>query len=96
MSETMTKPKIKIKKPSLYNVILHNDDVTPFDYVIMILMSIFGKSYEESYEITKNIHTTKGGIAGTFSKEVALEKVHEIKLVNSNYNLNLQSSIEEE
>lgn len=96
MTETLTKTKTKIKKPSLYNVILHNDEVTPFDYVIMVLMAVFGKTYEEAYEVTKNIHTTKGGVAGTYPKEIATEKVKEVNLLNSNYNLNLQSSIEQE
>lgn len=93
-SQTLTKPKIK--KPKMYNVILHNDDVTPFQYVLLVLTNIFEKSETDAVEITQQIHVSKGGIAGTYSKEIAQEKINEVLTMNFEFNFNLMVSMEEE
>lgn len=96
VTEVSTVEKTVLKKPSKYNVILHNDDVTPFDYVMLILINIFEKTVEEAHDITTQIHVSKGGIAGTYSKEIAEQKVEEIKHMNNNYSFALVASIEKE
>ncbi len=72
--QTQTGDVTKLKPPSKYNVICLNDDVTPMDFVVDCLMSIFKKSYEEAHDITMTIHNTGRGIAGTYSYEVAEQK----------------------
>ena len=70
----------KLKKPPLYRVILLNDDFTPMDFVIEILMNFFGMSDEQATAIMLHVHTRGVGICGTYSKDVAETKVH---IVNS-------------
>lgn len=80
-----TQTVTKLKAPSLYKVILLNDDFTPMDFVIQVLMEIFGKSHAEAHRITMEIHTQKRGIVGTYSKEVAEQKVYETTTVSKSY-----------
>ena len=69
---------IKVQIPKFYKVILHNDDTTTFDFVIAVLTRIFHRTVEDAIEITKNIHVSGRGIAGSpYTKEVAEEKVME-------------------
>lgn len=69
---------IKVKIPNMYKVLLHNDDTTTFDFVILVLTQVFHKSIDESIEITKAIHEQGQGIAGApFTREIAEEKTVE-------------------
>ena len=63
-----TKPKTK--KPSMYNVLLLNDDYTPMEFVVLILESVFNKKQEEATQIMLHVHKKGVGICGTFSNEV--------------------------
>jgi len=72
------KETIKVHIPSMYKVLLHNDNTTSFDFVIQILVKIFYKSIEEAIEITKSIHVNGHGIAGSpYTREIAEEKTLE-------------------
>lgn len=82
MTDTSVVEKIeestKVAVPKLYKVMLHNDDVTTMEFVIVVLMRIFHKTALEAMEITQSIHVTGYGIAGSpYTKEIAEEKVHE-------------------
>ena len=66
--------KPKIKKPSMYNVILLNDDYTPMEFVVMILEKIFNKKQEEAMQIMLHVHKNGLGVCGTFTHEVAESK----------------------
>ena len=63
-----------LKKPPLYNVILHNDDYTSMDFVVAILKSIFHLSDASANAIMMSIHEGGQGVAGTFTREVAETK----------------------
>ena len=79
-TETVIKEKIAVvvKSPSMYRVILHNDDKTTFDFVIAVLTNIFHKSVEDSTQITLDIHEHGAGVAGEpYTKEIAEEKAME-------------------
>lgn len=91
----MNKNKKEVTMPKWYNVILHNDDVTPFQYVQLVLITLFEKNEKEALDITNSIHKTKGGIAGTYSKEIAQEKVNDVRLMNSDFGMNLVATCEE-
>ena len=74
--EEMTITRVNTTVPSFYNVVLHNDDATPFDFVIGILTNLFYHSIEQANIITNNIHNTGFGVAGgPYTKEVAEEKL---------------------
>jgi len=80
-----TKKQQKVKKPSMYNVILHNDDKTSFEFVIGILTYVFHKDIEEAAEITTNVHINGQGVAGTYTQEIAEQKVQEtVSLAKAN------------
>lgn len=74
--QTLTRFKPKLKKPSMYKVILLNDDFTPMDFVILILKRFFRKSEDEAARIMLQVHHQGAGIAGVFTHEVAETKVY--------------------
>lgn len=83
------------KEPSKYNVIMHNDDVTTMDFVVMVLEHIFHKDPVTAEEIMMTIHTEGAAIVGTYHKDIAESKVrHTIQLARQN-EFPLQLTIEE-
>jgi ATP-dependent Clp protease adaptor protein ClpS len=66
--------KLKTKKPSMYNVLLLNDDYTPMEFVIIVLEGIFNKKQEEATQIMLHVHKNGAGVCGTFTYEVAESK----------------------
>jgi len=69
----------KVKLPSMYKVLLHNDDTTTFDFVILVLTRIFHRTFEEAAEVTMAIHESGQGIAGSpYTREIAEEKTNEV------------------
>lgn len=70
----------EVEEPSLYHVVLLNDDYTPMDFVIDLLMSIFDKDYTQAYDITMQVHHQQRGIAGTYAYEIAKEKVNQVAM----------------
>ena len=66
--------KPKTKKPSMYNVLLLNDDYTPMEFVIIVLAKIFNKKQEEATQIMLHVHKKGVGVCGTFTYEVAESK----------------------
>ena len=75
-----TKVADKVKRPSMYHVIFYNDDFTPMEFVIQVLLELYHKTVPEATDITLSIHTTGSGIAGTYTKEIALQKAEDTKL----------------
>jgi ATP-dependent Clp protease adaptor protein ClpS len=74
----LLKPRPKTKKPSMYKVLLLNDDFTPMEFVVHILESIFNKNRQESTDIMLHVHRRGVGICGIFTYEVAETKVQQV------------------
>ncbi len=70
--------KPKLKKPALYRVDLQNDDYTPMEFVIDVLMMFFSMSQEQSTQVMLAVHTKGKGICGTFTKDVADTKASQV------------------
>ena len=70
-----TQTKEKLKKPSLYKVLILNDDYTPMEFVVYLLKSFFNKSNEEATKIMLHVHQNGIGVCGIFSYEIAETKV---------------------
>ncbi len=66
--------KIKLEKPKLYKVLLHNDDFTTMDFVVFVLNYVFKRDEQESIAIMLKVHNEGVGIAGTYPYEIATEK----------------------
>lgn len=80
-----TQTVTKLKVPSLYKVVILNDDYTPMDFVIQVLMEIFGKGASEAHQLCMDVHEKGKGLAGVYSKEVAEQKVYECNTVAKSY-----------
>lgn len=77
--ETITRPaSVKPATPSLYKVILHNDDFTPMDFVVEVLERFFSKNREQAVQIMLKIHTEGVGICGIYPQEIAETKMHQV------------------
>lgn len=68
------KTKIKLKEPKKYKVIMYNDDFTPMDFVVKILMDIFKKSYEEAVTVMMTIHKGTKAVVGQYPYDIAMTK----------------------
>ena len=69
----------KVKQPTLFKVILLNDDFTPMDFVVEILINFFSMTEEKATQIMLHVHTRGVGICGVYSRDIAETKV---QLVN--------------
>ncbi len=73
-----TKTREKTKKPSMYRVLLMNDDYTPMEFVVSILIGIFNKSPEEATRVMLSVHQTGIGTCGVYTFEIAETKVAQV------------------
>ncbi len=74
----LLKPRPKTKKPSMYKVLLLNDDYTPMEFVVHILERFFQKNRQEATDIMLHVHRRGVGICGIFTYEVAETKVAQV------------------
>ena len=74
----VTRAKPKVKKPSLYRVLLLNDDFTPMEFVIHVLEAFFSKNPEQAAQIMLHVHNNGVGECGVFTYEVAETKVTQV------------------
>ena len=74
----VTKTRPKTKKPSLYKVLLLNDDYTPMEFVVRVLEKYFSKGREEATRIMLHVHHKGVGVCGVFTYEVAETKVTQV------------------
>jgi ATP-dependent Clp protease adaptor protein ClpS len=88
-----TKPKLQ--KPPLYKVVLLNDDFTPMDFVIDILVRFFAMSEEKATRIMLHVHTRGVGVCGVYAKDVAETKVVIVNEYSREHQHPLMCSMEE-
>ena len=91
---TRTRPKTK--RPSLYKVLLLNDDYTPMEFVVLILESFFNKARDEAVQIMLHVHRHGVGICGVFTYEVAETKVAQVIEFSRRHQHPLQCTMEKE
>jgi ATP-dependent Clp protease adaptor protein ClpS len=72
---TLTKTKEVVKRPSMYKVVLLNDDFTPMDFVVHLLQRFFNKNVDEATHIMLTIHHSGAAVCGIYTYEVAEAKV---------------------
>ncbi len=80
----------------MYKVILHNDDYTTMEFVVEVLIDVFGKSLEKATQIMLNVHNKGKGICGTYPRQIAETKVETVHSLASSRNFPLKSTMEKE
>lgn len=70
--------KPEVKRPPMYRVVLINDDYTPMDFVVQILMAFFGHDQEKATQVMLTIHTKGKGVCGVFTRDVAETKATQV------------------
>ncbi len=73
-TELSKKPKEKLKRPSMYVVVLHDDPITPRGFVVTVLRKFFYKSQEDATRIMYNAHNFGVGAVATYTFEIAETK----------------------
>ena len=92
----VTKTKPKTKKPSLYRVVLLNDDFTPMEFVVHILERFFNKGRDDATQIMLHVHQKGVGICGVYTYEVAETKVTQVMNFARQHQHPLQCTMEKE
>lgn len=88
--------KPKLKKPPMYKVLLLNDDFTPMEFVVILLMRFFNMTQEKAEQIMIHIHTRGQGVCGVFPREIAELKVQQIMQCAHDSEHPLQCTMEED
>ena len=91
--DVTVKEKDRVAYPSMYDVIFLNDDYTPMDFVIYILMSLFGHDELTAQNVTHRIHDNGQGVAGSYFLEIAEQKASEATLMSRQNEFPLQIKV---
>ena len=89
------KQAAKTKTPAMYKVLLLNDDYTPMEFVVDVIMRFFNKDYEQATQIMLQVHTEGAGVCGVFSKDLAETKHNQVAIRAKEYEHPLQCRIQE-
>ena len=77
-SQVVLETRPRTKKPSMYKVIMLNDDYTPMEFVVYVLQRFFSMSGDQATAIMLNVHQRGGGVCGGYSYEVAEAKATQV------------------
>lgn len=89
-----TRPKLK--KPTLYKVLLLNDDYTPMEFVVEILERVFSKPREQAVQIMLHVHQKGVGVCGVYTHDIAETKVRQVMDCAQEHQHPLQCTMEPE
>ena len=95
-SGVVTEKKPKTKKPSLYKVLMLNDDYTPMEFVIEVLEKYFNKRREEATQIMLHVHQKGVGVCGIYTYDIAETKAIQVTNYARKYEHPLQIQLEKE
>ena len=87
--------QVQKKEPTLYKVVLLNDDYTTMEFVVEVLMTVFQKTASEAYQIMMHVHVNGRGIAGVYPWEVAETKADTVVSMARESGFPLQAVTEE-
>lgn len=72
-----TRTSTELRYPGRYNVVIYNDDYTPVEFVIKLLVEVFNKNVNTAKSLTQEIHTQGASVVGTYNAEIAEQKCSE-------------------
>ena len=87
--------KPELKKPSMYKVVLLNDDYTPMEFVVSLLEKLFGLDREKATRVMLQVHTHGKGVCGIFTYEIAETKVAQVSEYSQRHQHPLLCEMEE-
>ncbi len=93
---TATVTKTTIKLPSQWKVVMLNDDFTPMDFVVSVLINVFDKTQEEARELMLTIHNSGRAVVLVTTLEIARQKVDDTMKLASNYEFDKFKVIKEQ
>lgn len=93
--QVLDRQKDQLKEPTLYKVILLNDDYTTMDFVVNVLETVFYKTPAEAYRVMMQVHTQGKGLCGVYPFEVAETKVDTVHDLARDSGFPLRASLEE-
>ena len=95
-AQIILEEKTKPKRPSLYQVIIVNDDYTPMEFVVLVLERFFAKNSNEATQIMYHVHKKGMGVCGIYPYEVAETKVVQVMDFAKKHQHPLQCVLEKE
>jgi ATP-dependent Clp protease adaptor protein ClpS len=95
-ADVVVQEKVKAKKPSLYKVLLHNDDYTTMEFVVWLLTTVFHHDQQHAHQIMMHVHKKGVGVAGVYTREVAETKVQKTIQLARSHEFPLECTMEPE
>ncbi|HOE20650.1 MAG TPA: ATP-dependent Clp protease adapter ClpS [Spirochaetota bacterium] len=89
------KRDVKLAKPRMYKVILHNDHYTTMDFVVEVLVTIFHKNNMEATELMLQVHRNGFGICGVYTYDIAQTKAGQVHALARQREFPLKCTVEE-
>ena len=93
-TRSVVREKIRVKKPDMYVIVLLNDDYTPRDFVVWVLMKVFFKNQDESRRIMLEAHTRGKSPVDCYTYDVAATKVKQVESLAEKYEHPLKCILE--
>lgn len=93
-TQNQTRTVTEIKYPDRFNVVILNDDFTPMEFVIQLLIEVFNTNIEEAKEVTVKVHEDGKGVAGMYGLEIAEQKQQEATIISRHHGHPLKVIIE--
>ena len=93
-TQQQTRTVTEIKYPDRFNGVILNDDFTPMEFVIQLLIEVFNTNIEEAKEVTVKVHEDGKGVAGMYGLEIAEQKQQEATIISRHHGHPLKVIIE--
>jgi len=84
----------KLKRPPMYKVIMLNDDYTPMEFVVDVLMMFFHMDQEKAWQVMYAVHTTGSAVVGIFPRDIAETKSEQVNAYAQENQFPLRSTVE--
>ena len=95
-NDVALKSRTRTKKPSMYRVLMLNDDYTPMEFVVHVLEQFYNKSHEEATQVMLHVHQKGLGVCGVYTYEIAETKVNQTMDLAQQHQHPLQCTIEKD
>ena len=93
-TQTLTRERPKLKKPRRYRVVLLNDDYTPMEFVVWLVINVFHLPQAEATRLMLTVHKTGRGVAGVYPYDIARTKAYQAQALAEQHEHPLQCVLE--